>query len=208
MRTRWYSESIRSIALAVAVVVVGSLLVGGLTGVAQGALPSWVSSLSNSAGGWTMFAFLLIWLSHARMLLGAILGIVSLELLNQGYGIVSSWRGIAYGTGFGSIWTVVGIIAGPIVGVGASLVRCGTPLWRALAVTPLCAVLLGEGFYGLTTIADTTSPVYWTIEIVLSIGFVVVALARARLRMPLAALVIGIWLVGSVAFALAYRFVL
>src|SRR4051794_28985393 len=92
----WFAESIRSIVFATVLVAVGALLVGGLTSYGQQYLPSWVSSLSNSAGGWTMFAFLLIWRSGARMLLGGVLGIVALELLNQGYGIVSGWRGVAY----------------------------------------------------------------------------------------------------------------
>lgn len=205
---RWYSETVRSVVSATLLVAVGALLIGGLTSYGQQYLPTWVNSLSNSAGGWTMFAFLLIWLSRARMLLGAILGIVALELLNQGYGIVSAWRGVQYGAGFGNLWTVLGIIAGPLVGFAASLCRYGSPLWRSLAVTPLSAVLMGEGVYGLTTIADTTSPVYWTIEVVLSVAFVALALARARIRSSRALLVVVVWLVGSAAFFALIRFVL
>ncbi|MCU1446565.1 MAG: hypothetical protein JWP54_2223 [Cryobacterium sp.] len=45
-----------------------------------------------------------------------------------------------------------------MLGVSAGLVRHGGPVWRSLGVTPLSAVLLGEGIWALNTIADTTSP--------------------------------------------------
>ena len=47
--------------------------------------------------------------------------------------------------------------------------------------TPLSAVLLGEGIWALNTIADTTSPVYWTLEIVLAVLFLYVLSVARRL---------------------------
>lgn len=208
-RGGWWRADTRSSALRAAVVVVGgAVLIGGLTSFAQLYLPPWVSSLSNSAGGWTMFSFLLVWLSRARPLLAGVLGIVVFQLLVESYSVVSEWRGFDDGDPFSSIWTVVGLAAGPLLGVAASLVRHGPPAWRALAVTPLSAVLLGEGIWALNTIADTTSPVYWTLEIVLSVVFLLAAVVHARLVPRSISLVTSVWLVGTLAFVGVLVFVL
>ena len=196
----WYRETWRSAVTAIVVVLAGSLLIGGSTSFAQQYLPSWLNSLSNSAGGWTMFSFLLVWLSRARPLLGLVLGVVSFESLNEGYGIVSGWRGFDYGAPFSTSWALVGLAAGPLLGIAASLTRYGRPLWRMLGVTPLAAVLLAEGVWALTHISDTTSPVYWTLEVVLSAIFVGAALLQKRPWPREAALVITVWLVGAASF--------
>ena len=206
MTQRWYSESRLSALTATAIALLGGLLIGGLTSFGQLVLPPWVNSLSNSAGGWTMFAFLLIWLGRARPLLAALLGLIAFEALSEGYGVVTRWRGIPYSAPFASIWALVGLATGPVLGVAASLVRHGSALWRALGVTPLAAVLLGEGIYGLRFISDTTSPVYWTIEVVLSVLFIALALVRCRLGWLRSALVIGVWLAGAAVFSVAFLF--
>jgi len=198
---RWYSETWRSVGLATAVALLGGLLIGGLTSFGQLVLPPWVNSLSNSAGGWTMFAFLLVWLGRARPLLATLLGVVAFEALSEGYGFVSRARDIPYSAPFGSIWAIVGFVTGPVLGVAASLTRYGSPLWRALGVTPLSAVLLGEGIYGLRELAETTSPVYWAIEAVLSVVFLAIAVATTRLRVGRTLLVIGVWLAGTAVFS-------
>ncbi len=36
-------------------------------------------------------------------------------------------------------------------------------------------MLVAEGIFGLTVVAETTSPVYWTLEIVLAVGFLAAA---------------------------------
>ncbi|TFD92106.1 hypothetical protein E3T61_07310 [Cryobacterium lactosi] len=207
-KPRWYSETWKSAFLATAVVLLGALLVGGLTSFGQQYLPDWLRSLSNSAGGWTMFSFLLVWLGRARPLLGAFLGIVAFQALNEAYGAVSLLRGYFYAEPFSSNWTYIGLAAGPILGVSAALTRYGPPLWRALGVTPLAAVLLGEGIYGLQFVADTTSPIYWSLEIVLSLLFVTLAIFRGRLRLRSVALALGVWLVGASTFWFFYAVVL
>jgi len=206
MTQRWYSETWRTALPATAIALFGGLLIGGLTSFGQLVLPPWVNSLSNSAGGWTMFAFLLVWLGRARPLLAALLGLIAFEALSEGYGIVTRWRDIPYSAPFASVWALVGLATGPVLGISASLVRHGSPLWRALGVTPLAAVLLGEGIYGLRAVADTTSPVYWTLEIVLSVLFIVLALVRGRLGWLRSVLVIGVWIAGTAAFSTALLF--
>jgi len=200
----WYRETLSSTAVALAVAVLGAVLIGGLTSFGQQYLPAWLNSLANSAGGWTMFSFLLVWLGRARPLLAAVLGVLVFQLLVEAYSVVSEWRGFPDGDPFSSIWTLVGLVCGPLLGATASLTRYGSPLWRVLAVTPLGAVLLGEGVYGLIAIADTTSPVYWYLEIVLGVAFIVIANIRHSLPWRQVLLVEGVWLGGSAGFLWFY----
>jgi ABC-type iron transport system FetAB permease component len=180
--------------------VIGGALIGGLTSFGQGYLPVWVNSLSNSVGGWTMFCFLIVWLGRARPVLAAVLGVIVFQLLVESYSVVSEWRGFDDGDPFTSVWTLAGLAAGPLLGATAGLVRHAPPLWRALAVTPLCAVLLGEGLWALTAVADTTSPVYWWLEIVLAVVFLAAAILRCRLEPRMLPLVVCVWLVGALAY--------
>ncbi|MBF4617767.1 hypothetical protein ITJ44_06715 [Clavibacter sp. VKM Ac-2873] len=171
---------------ATAVVLVFSLLVGGLTSPAQGVLPSWMGSLANSAGGWSMLAFVAVWLSRARPLLGAVLGAVSFVAMVEAYGVVSLWRGIFFSDPLSSMWIPIGLVAGPVLGVAAALVRHASRRWAIAGVAVLSAVLLAEGVYGLTVIAESTSPVYWTLEIVLAVGFLAAVTLRGRHRVSAA----------------------
>jgi hypothetical protein len=204
----WYAETRRSALWATLVAIVGAVLIGALTGFGQQYLPPWVNSLSNSVGGWTMFSFLIVWLGRARPVLAAVLGVVVFQLLNESYSVVTEWRGFDDGDPFTSIWTVVGLAAGPLLGVTAALVRHAPPLWRALAVTPLGAVLLGEGIWALNTIADTTSPVYWSLEIVLSVVVLLAAIIPGRLAPRSISLVVSVWLLGTLAYVAVCVFVL
>ncbi|MFS4505531.1 DUF6518 family protein [Clavibacter sp. Sh2141] len=157
-----------------------SLLVGGITSPAQGFLPESVNSLANSAGGWSMLAFLGVWLSRARPLLGAVLGAVSFVAMVEAYGVVSLWRGYFLADPFSSMWVPIGLVAGPVIGVAAALVRHGSPGWAVAGVVPLSAVLVAEAIWALRTVSDTTSPVYWTLEILLGVAFLAAAVLRRR----------------------------
>lgn len=204
----WYRESVTSSLRAVVIAVIGAALIGGLTSVGQLYLPAWINSLANSVGGWTMLSFLLVWLGRARPLLAAFLGVVVFILLTEAYSVVTEWRGFDDGDPFTSIWTVAALVAGPVLGVSAALVRHAPPLWRALGVTPLSAVLLAEGIWALNTIVDTTSPIYWTLEVVLAVVFIVAALLRTGLTGRGISLVVSVWLLGTLAFAGVIVFVL
>lgn len=164
--------------MAAAVVVLGGLLIGGLTSVGQEYLPPWVNSLANSAGGWSMFAFLLVWLSRARPVLGAILGIVAFEAMVEAYGLVSTARGHFYAAPFSSIWSLLGLFAGPVIGGGAALARWASKPWRIIGVAALSFVLMAEGSYGLVSLLGSTSPVYWTLELVAGAAFLAAAIVR------------------------------
>jgi len=165
---------------ATAVVLVFSLVVGGLTSPAQGFLPSWVNSLANSAGGWSMLAFVAVWLSRARPLLGAVLGALSFVAMVEAYGVVSLWRGYFLADPLSSMWIPIGLVAGPVIGTAAALVRHAGRGATIAGVAVLSVVLVAEGIFGLTVVAATTSPVYWTLEIVLAVGFLAAAVLRGR----------------------------
>ena len=185
--------------------LLGGLVLGGLTSYGQTVLPGELRSFANSAGGWTMLAFLLVWLGRARPGLAAVLGIVAFEALVEGYELVSGWRGFFYQRPFSGIFTLVGLGAGPVLGVAASLTRHAGGARRALAVAPLSAVLLGEGAYGLLVVRETTSPVYWGLQLVLGVGFLVLACVRASTTRWWVLLTVLLTLAGASVFFLCYR---
>jgi len=196
LRARWLRPTASFLLAAL-----GAVAVGGLTSLGQQYLPEWLSSFANSAGGWAMLAFALVWLSRARPVAGAVLGAVAFLLMVEGYGVVSAWRGHFYADPLSSIWTGVALVAGPVLGLSAAVARHGSRLWSALAVVPLSAVLLGEGVWALVRISDTTSPVYWTVEIVLSVLFVGVAIGRRHLSLRPSAIVVVAYLAGAAVYA-------
>ena len=68
----------------------------------------------------------------------------------------------------------------------------------------LAVILIGEGVYGLTAVADSTSPVYWWIVIALGVGATAIHLWRERPSPRLVALTLAVIVLGSAAFWLAY----
>jgi FtsH-binding integral membrane protein len=188
--------SARSIAIALG----GGLLVGVLTSFGQTVLPDQLRSLANGAGPWSAAAFALAVLAAPRGTLAtALLAAGALLAMLAGYDLTSVARGFPISTATTLFWIVAAVVAGPVLGIGAAWIR-GTD-WR-LAAT-LAAILVGEGVYGLTTIADSTSPGYWLAQV--AVGLAVVAATALRLRSP-AALGLGLVLtfVGAAAFDLVY----
>jgi hypothetical protein len=185
-------------------VAVSSLVLGGLTSFGQTVLPASLNSFANSAGGWTILTFGLVWLSRVRPPVAAALGLVSFVLLVEGYRIVSGWRGYYYAEPFQDTFTIIGVLAGPIVGLSAALVRSGPASWKPAAAAPVAAVLIGEGVYGLTVIAASTSPVYWTLQIVLGVALLTATAVAARPRIVPIVLGVVATAVGSAAFVAFY----
>lgn len=175
------TQRIVSATASTAFVIAVSVVLGGLTSPAQQYLPDELRSFANSAGGWSMFAFLAVWLSRARPVLGALLGALSFVAMVEAYGAVSAWRGYFFAAPFSSIWIPIGLVAGPIIGVSAALVRYGrNRAVRVAGVGVLSAVLLAESLYGLTVVRETTSPVYWVLEGVAGVGFFIAAVAAGH----------------------------
>ncbi|MCU1528495.1 MAG: hypothetical protein JWP75_2258 [Frondihabitans sp.] len=174
----WTTETVHSVIRASAIVLLGALLIGGLSSLGQQYLPDWIRSLCNSAGGWSAFVFLLVWLSRGRPLLGALLGLVAFEVMLEGYGVVSGLRGHFYAAPFSTLYAKAALLAGPVLGAGASLTRYGNRVLRLAGVAVLSLVLLGEGAYGLLWLLDSTSPVFWTMEMIAGASFFAAVLVR------------------------------
>lgn len=187
----------------VAAVIAGSLVLGGLTSVAQAVLPDSLRSLANSPSGWTLLTVVLIAVARLRLLPAAVLGAASFVSLVLGYTLVSELRGLSYSPVF---WGATGVLAGPIVGWSTSAALDRRPLLGAVGSSLIAAVLLTDAIYGLTVVADTTSPVYWWVVGVAGLVFLgVVAMCR-RLPARYVAVQVGstlIWVViGSARYVL------
>ena len=97
------------------------------------------------------------------------------------------------------------MVVGPVVGTATSWLRATAP-WRAAAGTALLAGIgVGEAAYGLTTVADTTSPVYWLLIGALALALLLAMVVR-RIRGAVWALaaVLGTGIVAG-GFVVAYR---
>jgi hypothetical protein len=167
----------REVILRLAVVVPGSLALGALTSWAQGVLPYALASFANSPSGWTVLTVLLVAAVRPSLPVGAVLGAVSFVSLVLGYQLGSAVRGLSYDP---TIWGGVGVIAGPFVGAAAAALVGRQVLPAALGAGALAGVLVSDGIYGLTVVAESTSPVYWTLCLVA--GVVLIAAVAARLR--------------------------
>lgn len=100
--------------------------------------------------------------------------------MNEAYGAVSRWRGFPYGGGLTSIWNLIAVVVGPAAVIAATWLRSPRRELVALGVAAPAAVFIGEGLYGLTVISDTTSPVFWSIELAAGVGLVAITAVRVR----------------------------
>jgi hypothetical protein len=101
----------------------------------------------------------------------------------------------------GGVLAHAAVIAGPPIGVGGAWTREGD-WWFGASTGPavLAGVLVGEPIYALSTIASTTPPPYWLVE--LAVGVVIVVLAggvrivsrdvRPRLAIPVCVVTTGL----------------
>ena len=181
----------------------GGFAVGMLTSFGQAVLPFEMASLANSAGAWSLAAFLLC-LCNAVPSRGLLLGFLALAGMLAGYFVATELRGFPTGRSLVLFWGVAAIVVGPVLGVGAAWVR-GTERRRVAAgAAAIAGILVGEGAYGLTIVAGTTSPVYWALQVVLGLG-IVIWLSATRLREPASiALCIVLTAVVAAALYLAY----
>ena len=187
----------------IAIVTAGGFAVGMLTSFGQAVLPFEMASLANSAGAWSLAAFLLC-LCNAVPSRGLLLGFLALAGMLAGYFVATELRGFPTGRSLVLFWGVAAIVVGPVLGVGAAWVR-GTERRRVAAgAAAIAGILVGEGAYGLTIVAGTTSPVYWALQVVLGLG-IVIGLSATRLREPASiALCIVLTAVVAAALYLAY----
>lgn len=154
------ATSRRTQVIRFAAVLVASFLFGGLTFPAQGALPAALGSFANSASGWTLLTVLVVMWSRARPGPAAVLGAVSFVLLVLGYTAAAFLGDLAYSP---LLFSIVGIVVGPFVGVAAAWLRSESSRRTAAGAALLAGIGVGESVYGLTVISATTSPVYWVL---------------------------------------------
>lgn len=167
------------------VAVLGSVLVaagaaGALTAYAQGFLPDELGSLANSVGTWTLVGFVLA-LPARRLRTAAVAGALSLAALVAGYYVANELRGFPASSRAVVFWVLAAAVAGPAIGASAHWVRHGQGSRRAVAAGLVPGLLMGEGIYGLTVIADTTYPPYWAAELTAGVA-ALVGLCAWRLR--------------------------
>ena len=107
---------------------------------------------------------------------------LTLACCELGYALATELRGGTNATSTVAFWLTAAVFAGPPLGVAGAW-STETGLRRGVGFSVLGGVLLGEGWYGWSTIADTTDWRYWAIELV--IGALVIAFAAARSQWPL-----------------------
>lgn len=189
---------------AALIVLVTAAVTGGLTSFGQQYLPDELRSLANGAGPWFAVLVGAIVVARPRPVLAIILGVLGLIVMNEAYGVVSRWRGFYYGGSLSSMWNQIALLVGPVAGIAATWLRSPRPSLVALGASAPAAVLIGEGLFGLTVVSDTTSPVFWTIELAAGIGVVVVtAVTRLRTISAIGVLV-GATAVGTALFYVVY----
>ena len=188
---------------ALAVVVAG-LVAGGLTSLGQDQLPIPIVSLANASGSWTLFVFAALLLARLRIAPAILVGVLTLIAMNEGYGLVSTWRGFPYSGGLTSFWTFAAIGVGPALGLASVWFHSSRQSLRALAVAAPSAVLIGEGVYGLLFLADVTSPVYWVLSILGGSALVGWTMLRRISTRSARAIATGATLLGAGTFVLAY----
>lgn len=173
------SAAVRSGLGPTALAAGGGLLVGAVTAYAQGSLPDDVSSLANSCGPWVLAAFLLA-LPSPRAAVAAVGGAVALAAMTWGYYAADLYRGYPASSAHVLFWLAAAAAIGPVAGASAFWLRTRTPRLAALGAGGLAGLLVGEAGYGLTYIADTTSPVFWTLEMLLGVALLGLGMARVR----------------------------
>lgn len=190
------------LAVTLAVAVAVGLAVGVVTAYGQGWLGDSTSSLANSAGSWSLAAFLVARFAR-RVPVAVVAATVTLACSEVGYAIATNVRGGSNATSTVVFWLVAAMLAGPPLGVaGAWSTRRG--IRQHVGVGVIAGVLIGEGIYGWTTIADTTDWRYWAVETLLGVVVLVAITARreARPRDRLAGLATG-GLTAAVVFLVA-----
>jgi hypothetical protein len=176
-------------------VVAISVVLGAATSWAQGFLPDAWAPLANSPSGWAAMTALVVMASRPTLRWGAVLGAVSFVCLVLGYTLGSELRGLAYDP---TLWGAIGLVTGPGIGAAAAGTASTRSVPVALGSGVLAGVLVADGIYGLTVVADTTSPVYWTT--VLVVGLVVVLATPLRLRsLPPTAIMVVTFLATTAA---------
>ncbi len=183
-------------------IIGGSLLLGGLTSVAQGVLPDSIRPFANSPSGWALLTVVMIAIRRPPLLPALFLGAFSFMGLVMGYTIVSELRGLTYHP---LLWAAVALIAGPAIGWSTSATFDARLPFAVTGSSLIAGVAITDAIYGLTAVADTTSPAYWVIAGTAGVVFLGCAGLRRPVRWWVVALRVGLtigWVsLGSAGYA-------
>ena len=165
--------------LLVVAVAVG---LGALTDLGQAWLPQSSASLANSGASWAAVAFVLALLATGtgRAILWGLLGLAGLV---GGYYLTAISRHVPESPESIRFWFLAAVIVGPLLGVAASWVRRGSPVTAPHRTRAPARPRGGEGGFGLTAIAGSTSSLYWSIQLAVAIALLI-ALDAWRVREP------------------------
>jgi hypothetical protein len=191
-------------AVRLILVAIVGLALGALTAYGQDWLPSKLGSLANSSGPWALVAFGLALLLATEMRGAAMIGSLALLALLVGYVLGSDARGYSSGTALVAFWGAAALLAGPLVGIGGYWARSGEGLRPALGIGAMCGVLVGEGVYGLTSIADTTFTPYWWAEALVGAFLAAWLVSRGSRRLRTASIAGGVGALVALAFVAVY----
>jgi hypothetical protein len=189
---------LRSAGVSVVVAVVVGLAIGALTAYAQGWLGDGTASLANSAGPWSVAAFVVARTGRG-VVAAAVAAMVTLVSCEVGYAIATEIRGGSNAASTVVFWLAAALLAGPPLGVAARW-STRTGARRAVGFAVLGGVLIGEGWYGWTSVADTTDWRYWAAELCVGVAIVAGAALASRRLVPASAAVAAAAVTALVVF--------
>jgi len=165
-----------------AIVVLGGLVLGGLTSFGQTYLPAPFTQLANSYSVWLFGSFVAGWALSSWA--WALLGGVGLQLFAlAGYYAVTTLRFNA-GTGGwtgNAIWLAGAVCAGPLVGLAGQSLRTRYPRWQALLGTGGMAVLfLSEAAHNTFVLHYRSEGVCFAVVTIVFMAAVLPLLRRSR----------------------------
>ena len=160
--------------------IAAGVLVGALTAYGQGWLGDSTTSLANSAGPWSLAAFVAA-RCNRPVLPAMVAAMLTLACCELGYALANEFRGGSNSTSTVTFWLAAAVLAGPPIGIAAAWSTRRGP-HRSVGFAVIGGVLVGEGLYGWTTVAATTDWRYWAVESL--IGMIVVSVGAARSRSP------------------------
>ena len=172
------AASAPSSAVGWAVAVGLGLAAGAFAAYGQAWLSDATSSLANSAGPWSLVAFLVARYNR-RLIPAVVAAMLTLASCELGYVLATDFRGGTNSSSTITFWMVAAVLAGPPLGVAGSWATKGG-LRRSLGFAVIGGVLIGEGLYGWTTVADTTDWRYWAVESALGAAIVAVLAVRSH----------------------------
>jgi hypothetical protein len=121
-----------------------------------------------------------------------------------GYVLGEHARGHTAGAALILFWGAAALLAGPVVGIAGYWLRDGDGFRPALGVGVMSGLLIGEGIYGLTFIADTTFTPYWWAELILGLLLMVWVMGKGPRWLHNAAVAVAVSAATAAAFVAVY----